>query len=164
MKRFMVVAAAVAVAVGVSVGMASGAGPKGPGCVDKGKGFVGAVPGDPTGAVLNWHGTYVIGLCPGATGPKAGDSDVQQITYPDGTTERYKIVYSTADLTPNGVFCYWDLTIDPATAGPGYHCPAGPAQGHLYWYIVSSAGDSPYLEPAGSGGTKSRPNGIGVYK
>lgn len=134
----------------------------GPGCVDGGKGYVGIVPG--TTERLNWHGTYIIGLCPGATGPQAGDSDTQTITYADGTYERYKIVYSTDDLSPNGVFCYWDLTTDPSLTGSGYHCPSGSANDDLKWYIVSSSGDSPYLEPANSGGWKSHPNGIGVYK
>jgi hypothetical protein len=129
------------------------------GCVDGGMGYVGTLD---DGSVLNWHGTYIISLCPGATGPQDGDSNVQHRTYPDGTTENYKVVYSTADLTGDGVFCYWDLTVDPGLGGDGYYCPAGPDQGHLYWYIVSSWGDSPYLEP--NGGTSSNPNGIGVYK
>lgn len=129
------------------------------GCVAGGTGYVGTLS---DGSVLNWHGTYIVSLCPDATGPQDGDSNVQHRTYPDGTTENYKIVYSTADLSDNGVFCYWDMTIDPTTDGPGYHCPDGYVEGHLYWYIVSSWGDSPYLEP--NGGTSSNPNGIGVYK
>ena len=170
MKRGILLAtlfAAAVVAVGVTAAVfvvprvtAGAAG--GPGCVDGGKGYVGIVPG--TTERLNWHGTYVISLCPGATGPQAGDSDVQTITYADGTYERYKIVYSTADLSPNGVFCYWDMTTDPSLSGTGYHCPTGSANDDLKWYIVSSSGDSPYLEPANSGGWQSHPNGIGVYK
>jgi len=137
------------------------AAPGGPGCVDGGKGFVGTLS---DGSILNWHGTYIVSLCPGATGPQAGDSNVQEIRYPDRTTEHYKIVYSKDDLAPNGVFCYWDLTLDPTLTGAGYHCPAGSNNTDLKWYIVSSSGDSPFLEPAGSGGTSSRPNGRGVYK
>jgi hypothetical protein len=158
----LVAAVGVAAVVFVVPRVAAGAA-GGPGCVDGGKGYVGIVPG--TTERLNWHGTYIIGLCPGATGPQAGDSDVQTITYADGTYERYKIVYSTDDLTAsNGVFCYWDLTTDPSLSGSGYHCPSGSANDDFKWYIVSSSGTSPYLEPAQSGGWKSRPNGIGVYK
>jgi hypothetical protein len=171
MKR-RVLAASLALALVVALGItaaiivprvaASSAG--GPGCVDGGKGFVGLVPGG-GGERLNWHGTYIISLCPGATGPQAGDSNVQRITYPDGTYEQYKIVYSTDDLTTsNGVFCYWDLTSDPGLNGSGYHCPNGANNTDLKWYIVSSSGTSPYLKPAGSGGWQSRPNGLGLYK
>jgi len=132
------------------------------GCLAGGTGYVGPVTDPDTGITyqLNWHGTYIISLCPDATGPQDGDSNVQHKTYPDGTTENYKIVYSTADLTGDGLYCYWDLDM----GGPGYHCPNGAAEGHLYWYIVSSWGDSPYLEPAQSGGWSSSPNGIGPYK
>lgn len=162
MKRLILFLAGVLLVSMLGAGTAMAA-KGGPGCVDGGKGFVGEVPAA-GGLILNWHGTYIISLCPGATGPQAGDSNVQQLRYPDGTTEKYKIVYSTKDLTPNGVFCYWDLTLDPTLTGSGYHCPDGSDDGHLYWYIVSSSGDSPFLEPAGSGGTSSRPNGRGVYK
>lgn len=139
----------------------------GPGCVAGGKGYVGPIYGPETNEIvaqLNWHGTFIFSHCAGATGPQDGDSDIQQITYPDGATESYKIVYSTQDLTSaNGPFCYWDLTIDPGQDGPGYHCPEGSEGAHLYEWIVSSSGDSPYLEPANSGGWKSNPNGRGVY-
>lgn len=132
----------------------------GPGCVAGGKGYVGPLPGSAnTNGIpvqLNWHGSFVFSLC-GGTGPQDGDWDIQHFTYPDGTTENYKVVFSTDDLTPNGVFCYMDLHT-------GEYHPKDCSAGDLYWYIVSSSGDSPYLEPAASGGTKSTPNGFGRYK
>src|SRR5579863_9986061 len=91
MKRRFVLASLI-VSVAAMLGVAAvvfvvprvTAGPGGgPGCVDGGKGYVGIVPG--TTERLNFHGTYIVGLCPGATGPQAGDSDTQTITYADGT-------------------------------------------------------------------------------
>lgn len=132
----------------------------GPGCVAGGKGYVGPIYGPETNEIvaqLNWHGTFVFSQC-GGTGPQSGDSDIQQITYPDGTTESYKIVYSTQDLgTLQGAFCY--MNVDTGD----YHCQDGYVAGSLYEWIISSSGDSPYLEPAGSGGWQSNPNGRGIY-
>jgi hypothetical protein len=140
-----------------------------PGCNKQGTTFNGEVqnPGDPSGPnwYLTMHGSYQLGKCNG-TGPSEGDWNVQTATGPDGYWEYYKNVFTTQDLTSNGAFAYWDLTVDSDYSGTGYH-PNTCTGEHFCWWITKSNGNSPFLEPSVNGAVitvNATHAGFGVFK